>query len=318
MPPKERERLPARAIAVLKAWIDQGAKAPADEAVADAGAQKSKHWSFQPVVRPTLPQVRNEAWIRNPIDRFILARLEKEGIAPSPEADRVTLIRRLSLDLRGLPPSIEEVEAFVADSRPHAYERLVDRLLQSPHYGERWGRHWLDQARYADSHGFTIDGARPIWPYRDWVIKALNRDLPFDQFTIDQLAGDLVPNSSIEQKVATGFHRNTLINQEGGIDLEQFRVESIVDRVNTTGSVWLGLTVGCCQCHDHKFDPISQREYYQLFAFLNSADEPTLELASPPQLKERNRIRARLKVLDKQRKLLDTTSAEGEVKWEKA
>ena len=244
-----------------------------------------------PIVRPAEPAVKDAAWVRNPIDRFILARLEKEGVSPSPEADRATLIRRLSLDLLGLPPSPKEVDDFVADQSPDAYEKLVDRLLASPHYGERWGRHWLDLARYADSNGYSIDAPRSMWPYRDWVIDAFNKDLPFDQFVIRQLAGDLLPNATTDEIVATGFHRNTPINEEGGIDVEQFRVDSIVDRVNTTGSVFLGLTVGCCQCHDHKFDPISQREYYQLFAFFNSVDEPTLELPTPEQAKKRDGVR---------------------------
>ncbi|HEV3263094.1 MAG TPA: DUF1549 domain-containing protein, partial [Gemmataceae bacterium] len=271
MPPKG-PRLSEAEVARLRAWIDQGAPAPAGETPLTS-ASKNKHWAFQVPVRPAEPFVRNTAWVRNSIDRFILARLEQEGIKPSPEADRATLIRRLSLDLLGLPPSSHEVEDFVNDASPDAYERLVDRLLASPLYGECWGRHWLDLARYADSNGYSIDAPRSIWPYRDWVINALNRDMPFDEFTIEQLAGDLLPGATLEQKVATGFHRNTQINEEGGIDHEQFRVESVVDRVNTTGTVFLGLTVGCCQCHDHKFDPIAQREYYQLFAFLNSMDE---------------------------------------------
>jgi hypothetical protein len=243
------------------------------------GAEYQRHWSLLPVKRPAPPTVKDEKWVRNPIDAFVLARLEQEGIKPSPEADRPTLLRRLAFDLTGLPPTPDEIDAFVKDGRPDAYERQVDRLLASPHYGERWGRHWLDLARYADSNGYSIDAPRTIWPYRDWVIAALNRDLPFDQFTVEQLAGDLLPNATTEQKVATGFHRNTQINEEGGVDKEQFRVESVVDRVNTTGSVWLGLTVGCCQCHDHKFDPFTQREYYQLFAFFNNQEEPTLTLS---------------------------------------
>jgi hypothetical protein len=178
--------------------------------------------------------------------------------------------------LLGLPPKPAEVDAFVNDKSPDAYEKLVERLLASPHYGERWGRWWLDVARYADSNGYSIDAPRSIGRYRDWVIAALNRDLPFDQFTIEQLAGDMLPNATLEQKIATGFHRNTQINQEGGIDKEQFRLESVVDRVNTTGAAWLGLTVGCMQCHDHKFDPLSQKEYYGLFAMLNNQDEPDL------------------------------------------
>lgn len=344
MPPKG-ERLSVGQIALLKKWIDQGAKAPANEQpLRIADVVKSAHWAFQRPVRPAEPQVKLANWVRNPIDRFILARLEKEGIAPSPEADRVTLIRRLSLDLLGLPPSVEDVNAFLLDNRPDAYDRLVSRLLDSPHYGERWGRHWLDQARYADSNGFTIDSPRPMWKYRDWVIDSLNRDLPFDQFAVDQLAGDLLEASLLPRDeaksaatpktapaivspasdwrrdqyahlVATGFHRNTLRNEEGGIDLEQFRVESIVDRVATTGSVFLGLTVGCCQCHDHKFDPLSQREYYQFFAFLNNAEEPALELLTPEQRQRRQTLGTRLADLDKRRRTLDFTTAEQEYAW---
>jgi mono/diheme cytochrome c family protein len=306
-------------IALLRRWIDEGAKGPAQEEV--VAAAKSRHWSFQPIQTRPLPKTKSDAWVRNPIDRFILAELEKKGIAPSPEADRVTLIRRLSLDLRGLPPTIEEVEVFLkeANAKPEeAYEALVDRLLASPHYGEVQARHWLDQARYADSNGYSIDAPRSIWKYRDWVIDAFNNDLPFDQFTIQQLAGDLLPNATIEQRIATGFHRNTQINQEGGIDLEQFRVESIVDRVGTTGTVWLGLTIGCCQCHDHKFDPISQREYYQFFAFFNNCDEPNLEIISPEAQKLRQEIRDRLTGVEKHLKMLDPTNADNIELWERS
>ena len=204
-----------------------------------------------------------------------------------------TLLRRLSLDLIGLPPSPEEVDAFLADRPADAYERAVDRLLASPHFGERWARPWLDQARYADSNGYNIDAPRSIWKYRDWVIAALNADMPFDEFAIDQLAGDLRPGDPLGPRIATGFHRNTPINQEGGIDVEQFRVEAVVDRVNTTGTVFLGLTIGCCQCHDHKYDPISQREYYRLFAFFNNVDEPDLEIATPAELARRQQVRDR-------------------------
>ncbi len=316
MPPKG-DRLTVREIAVLRNWIDRGARAPANEVAGKATADAKRHWAFVPPVRPTLPAVQNTSWVRTPIDRFILAGLEKEGIAPSPEADRVTLIRRLSLDLIGLPPTIAEIDEFVNDPRPDAYERLVDRLLASPHYGERWARHWLDLARYADSNGYSIDAPRSIWPYRDWVINAFNRDLPFDQFVIQQLAGDMLPGATTDQRVATGFHRNTQINEEGGIDLEQFRVESIIDRVNTTGAVFLGLTIGCCQCHDHKFDPIAQREYYQLFAFLNNADEPQIELATPEQIQKRQQIRRRMAEVEKVLKTLEHTSAAGEDRWEK-
>jgi hypothetical protein len=315
MPPMGA-RLSKEEVAILRAWIDAGATAPADEAVAVSAPSASKHWSFQPITRPAEPEVKNPAWVRNPIDRFILARLEKEKVAPSPEADRATLLRRVSLDLTGLPPSPREIDEFLADDRPDAYERVVDRLLASPHFGERWGRHWLDLARYADSNGYSIDAPRSIWKYRDWVIDALNRDLPFDQFAVEQLAGDLLPRPTLEQQIATGFHRNTQINQEGGIDEEQFRVEAIVDRVNTTGSVFLGLTVGCCQCHDHKFDPLTQREYYQLFAFFNSVDEPTLELPTPEQARKREELRARIAETEKRLKVLDPTTPEQLAAWE--
>lgn len=304
-------------IAVLKVWIDTGAEAPADETAHQSNLEKLDHWAFRKPVRPEIPSVKLADWPRNPIDRFILARLEKEGLTPSPEADRVTLLRRVTLDLIGLPPTPSEVESVLRDSSSAWYDRVVDRLLASPHYGERWGRHWLDQARYADSNGYSIDGPRSIWPYRDWVIAALNRDLPFDQFTIEQVAGDLLPEATLEQQIATGFHRNTSINQEGGIDIEQFRVESIVDRVNTTGAVWLGLTIGCSQCHDHKYDPISQREYYQLFAFFNNADEPNLELATPEQRRERERIRDRVAKLEQQQKAVDPYTPEREDQWDK-
>ncbi len=276
------------------------------------------HWAFIRPMRPVEPKVKQKGWPRNAIHHFILARLEKEGIQPSPEADRVTLIRRLSLDLIGLPPGLEEVDAFLNDQQPDAYERLVERLLASPHYGERWGRHWLDVARYADSNGYSVDAPRTIWKYRDWVIDALNRDLPFDQFTVDQLAGDMLPEASLEQKIATGFHRNTMINQEGGIDPEQFRIESIIDRVNTTGTAFLGLTLGCAQCHDHKFDPITQKEYFQMFAFLNNADEPDLELASPQELAKRDALRKQIKELEGELKQSIDSLAEEEGKREKS
>lgn len=297
--PFEKPPLLEEQIAKLRAWIDQGARVPASEPP-DDGKAVTAHWAFLSPVRPPLPPVKNEQWVRNEIDRFTLARLEKEAIAPSPEADRATLIRRVTLDLLGLPPSIEEVDAFLADQRRDAYEKLVQRLLESPHYGERWGRHWLDLARYADSNGYSIDAPREIWKYRDWVIDALNRDLPFDQFLIEQVAGDMLPDATVDQRVATGFHRNTPFNQEGGIDLEQFRIESVADRVSTTGTALLGLTLGCARCHDHKFDPISQREYFQLFAFLNNADEPTLDLASPEEVARRDAIRPQLRLLEKE------------------
>lgn len=275
--PYKRAPLSESQVATLAAWIDEGATAPASEQ-----PESARHWAFIPPARPTVPPATNAAArIRNPIDAFIAVRLEEEQIAPSPEADPVTLIRRLSLDLTGLPPAPADVDAFVNDTRPDAYGHVVERLLASPHYGERWGRHWLDVARYADSNGYSIDAPRSIWKYRDWVIDALNRDLPFTRFTVEQLAGDMLPDATPDQKIATGFHRNTQINQEGGIDKEQFRIESIIDRVNTTGTAFLGLTIGCCQCHDHKFDPLTQNDFYGLFAFLNNADEPDLPVTSP-------------------------------------
>ncbi len=265
--PYKRPPLDSAQVALIRQWIDEGAKAPVNEKPSD-----DRHWAF---IAPVASQDKEAG-----IDFFIRQRLAKEGLKPSPEAAPETLLRRVSLDLTGLPPTPEEVTQFASEmkgakepqARNAVYERWVDKLLSSPHYGERWGRWWLDQARYADSNGYSVDAPRIIWPYRDWVIKALNENMPFDQFTIEQLAGDLLPNATMDQKVATGFHRNTQINGEGGIDPEQFRVESVVDRTNTTSTVWLGLTIGCCQCHDHKFDPIPQREYYAMFAFFNSTE----------------------------------------------
>ncbi len=280
MPPAG-PRLTAQEVGLVRAWIDQGAELPKREGAAASPA--SIHWAFQPICKPAVPRVKQAAWVRNPIDAFILARLEAKGLKPAQLADPITQLRRVSLDLTGLPPAPEEVDTFLKDPSPDAFERAVDRLLTSPHYGERWGRQWLDLARYADSNGYSIDGARQMWLYRDWVIQALNADLPFDRFTIEQLAGDLLPNPSREQLIATGFHRNTLVNEEGGTDAEQFRIEAVGDRVDTTGAVWMGLTVGCAKCHTHKYDPLTQREYYQLFAFFNSQDEPNLSFPSPEQ-----------------------------------
>ncbi len=291
MPPPKSHKQPltTRQRAILKTWIEQGAK-------------YERHWSFEPPKRS--PDVRG-----HPIDHFIQQRLRSEGLEPSPLADATTLIRRVSLDLTGLPPSPAEVDAFLhasAKDADGAYRALVNRLLASPHHGERWGRWWLDQARYADSNGYSIDAPRQIWKYRDWVIDALNADMPFDQFTIEQLGGDLLPGATEAQKIATGFHRNTQINQEGGIDKEQFRIDSVFDRVATTGTVWLGLSVGCAQCHDHKFDPIEQKEYYRLFAFLNNQDEPTLKVVDPTldvagMTAEFKELDARLQALVKER-----------------
>ena len=279
MPPKG-ERLSANEVAALRAWIDAGAPWP--DQLATFNQQPSTHWSFQPIRRPEIPFVKNASWVRNPIDAFVLARLQREKIKPSPEADRATLLRRLSLDLIGLPPTPEKIDAFVNDKRRDAYERLVDVLLASPHFGERWGRHWLDLARYADSAGYQIDRVRPgAYLFRDWVIDSFNRDQPFDQFTIEQLAGDLLPAATMEQKIATGFHRMTLSNFEDGVDQAEFECKAKVDRVATTGTTWLGLTVGCAECHTHKFDPISQREFYQLYSFFDDAKEVDVGIANP-------------------------------------
>jgi hypothetical protein len=289
MPPEGDPLTPAQ-VALITTWIDEGAPWP-DEADAEK-FERHSHWAFQPPGRPPVPSVRNISWPRNPLDYFILARLEQEGIEPAPVADRTTLLRRLSFDLLGLPPSREDVRAFLADKAPRAYERLVDRLLASPHFGERWGRHWLDLARYADSDGYEKDSPRPYaYLYRDWVINAINRDVPFDQFTIEQLAGDLLPGATKEQKIATGFHRQTLINKEGGVDPEEFRNKAVVDRVDTTGTVWLGLTVGCAECHSHKFDPITQREFFQLFAFFNNADDEDLPAPHGEELRKYHRAK---------------------------
>ncbi|MBI3118543.1 MAG: DUF1553 domain-containing protein, partial [Candidatus Hydrogenedentes bacterium] len=232
------------------------------------------HWAFQAIGRPEVPPAAAVSWVRNPIDTFVLARLVREGIQPSPEADGVTLLRRLSIDLIGLPPTLEEVDAFRGEEDKEAYGRLVDRLLASPHFGEKWARWWLDLSAYADSDGYLSDFLRPnAWRYRQWVVDAFNANQPFDQFTIEQLAGDLLPTATVEQRIATGFNRNTLSNREGGADLEEFRVKQIVARTSNVGTAWLGLTLGCAECHDHKFDPIAQREFYGLYAFFNSTDE---------------------------------------------
>jgi hypothetical protein len=276
----------------------------------------SSHWSFVAPRRPELPVVKEQGWCRNPIDQFVLAQLESKGWAHSPAASRETLLRRVSLDLIGLPPTPAEMDAFIVDNSPDAYQKVVDRLLASPHYGERWGKHWLDAARYADSNGYSQDNPRSIWKYRDWVIDAVNRDMPFDEFTIEQLAGDMLPNATLEQKIATGFHRNTQINMEGGIDPEQFRVESIIDRVSTTGVVFLGLTIGCAQCHNHKFDPISQKDYYSFFSFFNECDEPELKVPTAGDQERQASIHAKLAALEKEEKKATAGEAEKLAAWE--
>ncbi len=272
-------------IAAIQAWIEQGAEWP--EGAGSQVTEIHKHWAFIPPKRPPLPAVHRQDWVANPIDAFILARLEKEGLSPSPEADRVTLLRRLSLDLTGLPPTIEEVDAFLRDLSPNAYEKQVDRLLHSPHYGELWGRRWLDAARYADSDGYEKDKQRQVWFYRDWVIHALNQDLPYDQFVIKQVAGDLLPDATQDDRVATGFLRNSMINEEGGVDPEQFRMEAMFDRMDALGKSVLGLTIQCAQCHNHKYDPLTQEEYYRMFAFLNNSHEANIGVYTPEEQKKR-------------------------------
>ncbi len=264
--PARGDRLSAAQVATLRAWIEGGAPWPEQ-------VQTARNWEYLPPVRPAVPAVRDDAWARTAIDHFVLARLEKEGLRPSPEADAYTLLRRLYLDLTGLPPSPREVEEFVRDvsAKPQAaVEQVVEKLLASPHFGERWARPWLDLARYADSHGFQRDDFRSSWAYRDWVIQALNADMPFDRFTIEQLAGDLLPGATLEQQIATGFHRCAPTNCEAGSEPEETRVNQVFDRVNTTAAVWLGTTLECAQCHDHKYDPFTMKDYYQLFAYFNS------------------------------------------------
>ncbi len=264
-PPSTKRVLTTAQKETLKNWIA-------------SGAEYKPHWSFVAPVRPATPGVQRREWPRGGIDSFVLTRLEKEKLAPSPEADKHTLVRRASLDLIGLPPTVEEADEFVNDSSPDAYERLLDRLLASPRYGERWARRWLDLARYADTNGYEKDRQRSVWPYRDWVINSLNANLPFDRFTVEQLAGDMLPDATLDQRIATGFHRNTMLNEEGGIDPLEFRYHAMTDRVATTATTWLGLTVGCAQCHTHKYDPITHRDYFSFFALLNNADEPEMDV----------------------------------------
>jgi mono/diheme cytochrome c family protein len=289
MPPaKTGKALKPAQVEILRAWIAQG-------------APYAKHWAFVKPVRPALPAVKDGAWPKNDIDRFILARLEREGLKPAPEADRYALARRLSIDLTGLPPSIEDAERLAKDGAPDAVEKYVDRLLASPAFGERWARVWLDLARYADSQGYAEDRPRVIWPFRDWVVEALNRNMPFDQFTTAQLAGDLLPGATEESLRATGFHRNTLTNTEGGTDDEEFRNAAIVDRVSTTMQVWMGLTMNCAQCHDHKYDPLSQEEFFRFFAILNQTedsdkgdDAPFVALYTEEQKREKKSLEDQL------------------------
>ncbi len=284
-PPEHSDALTSEQIDTLKRWVADG-------------AQYEPHWSLVKPVRPEPPAIAAD-WLRNDIDGYILVQLSEKGISPSPEADKRTLLRRVYLDLIGLPPTYSQVEAFLKDADSGAYDRVVDGLLDSPHFGERWGRHWLDAARYADSNGYSIDSPRSIWPYRDWVIDAYNANKPFDQFVIEQIAGDELPDATLEQRVATGFHRNTMINEEGGVDKEEFRMKAVLDRVNTTGSVFFGLTVGCAQCHTHKYDPITHDEFYGLFAFYNNDDERDEVVSPEAVVKERRALDREANALEK-------------------
>jgi hypothetical protein len=313
MPPAETgKKLSREEIDLLRQWIA-------------AGAEYKQHWSYEPLKRPQLPTVSRPEWCRNGIDCFVLARLDTAGLQPEPEADRYRLIRRLSLDLTGLPPTLAEVDDFVQDNRDDAYERVVDQLLDRSAYGEHWARKWLDLARYADTRGYEKDERRTIWPFRDWVIHALNSDMPFDQFTIEQLAGDLLPNPTEEQIIATAFHRNTMQNDEGGTDNEEYRVAAVIDRVNTTMQVWMGTTMGCCQCHSHKYDPFSQREYYQMFAFFNqTADadsydqEPLLLTPSEKQRQLKAELDRQLAANKQQQKALVRALDDAQREWEQS
>ncbi len=303
-PPKSGKTLTAAEIGTLKRWIDEG-------------APFRGHWAFIPPKRPEPPKVADPSWCANPVDRFVLAKLEAEGLRPAPEADKITLIRRLSLDLIGLPPTPAEVDAFVNDRDPSAYFKVVERLLASPHHGERWGRLWLDAARYADSDGYEKDKPRQVWSYRDWVINALNRDLPYNQFIIDQIAGDLVPNASQAQIVATGFLRNSMVNEEGGVDPEQFRMEAMFDRMDAIGKGVLGLTIQCAQCHTHKYDPLTQDEYYKMFAFLNDTSEANIPVYTPEQQRLRSDLFRQIREIEDTLKHTIPDWADRMVAWEK-
>lgn len=300
-PPAAKRPLTQEQKEILKRWIADG-------------AEYQPHWSFIKPTQPTLPKVRDNSWAQNAIDHFVLARLAKEKLKPSPRADKYTLVRRLYLDLIGLPPTPAEADSFLNDASPAAYEHLVDKLLASPHYGERWARRWLDLARYADTNGFEKDKPRNIWPWRDWVINALNADLPFDKFTVEQIAGDMLPNATRDQLIATGFHRNTMLNEEGGIDPLEYRFYSVVDRVHVTSTAWLGLTMACAQCHTHKYDPIQHTEYYGFLAALNNADEPTIEIPKPDIAGKRKKIQEQIDALEAS--LPEKFPAETRIDWQ--
>jgi hypothetical protein len=281
-------------------------------------AEPAKHWAFQTPVRPPVPEPRTPHFaLRTPIDAFIFARLQKEGLKPSPEADRVALCRRLYLDLIGLPPTPQEVDEYVGDTSPDAYKKLVEKLLASPHYGERWARVWLDAARYADSDGYEKDMSRKVWMYRDWVVKALNSDMPYDRFIVEQIAGDLLPNAAQDDIVATGFIRMSMLNEEGGVDPEQFRMDAMFDRMDAVGKAFLGLSIACCQCHDHKFDPISQEEYYRMFAFLNNDHEAQRVVYTPAEQMKVGALRRQIREIENEMKEKHADWQKQMAAWEK-
>ncbi len=305
MPPaRAAKTLTPRQIDLIQRWVKEG-------------AHWSEHWAFRAPTRPRVPVVRDAAGIRNPIDAFLRQRLEREGLRPSGEADRITLLRRLSLDLIGLPPTSAEVDAFLKDTSPNAYENQVERLLASPHYGERWGRHWLDAARYADSDGYEKDKPRFVWAFRDWVVNAFNRDLPYDRFIIEQVAGDLLPAPTQDQLVATGFLRNSMINEEGGIDPEQFRMEAMFDRMDALGKSVLGLTIQCAQCHSHKFDPLTQEDYYRMFACLNDCHEANVAVYTPRELMLRADLFRQMQTIEADLRHRHPDWAQRLAEWEK-
>ena len=302
-------------VALIKSWIEAGAVWPEGRG---ADAALNQHWAFVRPTRSEEPRLRNGNRAANSIDSFVLARLEAEGLEPSPRASKETLIRRLSLDLTGLPPSLEDTQRFLNDAAPGAYGRLVDRLLASPHYGERWGRIWLDAARYADSDGFEKDKPRQVWFYRDWVVDALNADMPYDRFVVEQVAGDLLPGAAQQQRVATGFLRNSMINAEGGANPEQFRMEAMFDRMDAIGKAVLGLTVQCAQCHDHKFDPISQRDYYRMFAYVNNSHESTQAVYTADEDRLRSEIFAEMREIEAGLRELSPDWRERMAEWERS
>ena len=321
MPPKG-ELISTESIAAIKNWIDAGAIWPA--VLADELMEvRPKHWSFQSPKRTVPPSIRNTAWPKNSIDNFVLAKLEKEGIDPSPRGDKAMLIRRLSFDLLGIPPSADQMREFLQDDSPNSYIQLVDRMLASDAYGEHWGRFWLDKARYADSDGYEKDNVRPnAWVWRDWVIEAINSDIPYDQFSINQIAGDMLPGAGVGEKLATGFHRNTLRNTEGGTDQEEFRIKAVVDRLSTASSIWLGLTIGCAECHTHKYDPITQREFYEMMAFFNTSSDHSIQVPNDDELSNFNKVKADWSKIKEQIELdlalyLKNESPAKQIEWEK-